>query len=84
MAAVTCACRSTVAVSSSEVHPSITPPGSTIKVVMLRSFAVHELVVPVRSLTQFCAATRVADNVSTPSRTAHHPPQTPPMERMPC
>jgi hypothetical protein len=30
-----------MAVSSSDVHPSMTPPGSTIKVVMLRSFAVH-------------------------------------------
>jgi hypothetical protein len=41
VAAMTWACNCTIAVSSSDVQPSITPPGATINVVMLRSFAVH-------------------------------------------
>ncbi|HWP65441.1 MAG TPA: hypothetical protein VNO26_05965 [Candidatus Limnocylindria bacterium] len=69
-AAVTRAWSCTVAVSSSEVHPSMMPPGVTINVVMLTSFAVHWFVFPVTSLTHVCAVAVVGASATTPSRMA--------------
>jgi hypothetical protein len=67
--AVIVARRSTVAVSNTEVQPSIKPPSFTMIDVMLTSFALQLKLSPVESSRHVCADTRVDASRIAPSTT---------------